>query len=200
MDRPATPADLPAVTVTLQSAFFADPVWGTWAFPDEHARAQPLARLMAAWAQPPLPHGWVRMTERAEAVAVWIPPRVPEMTAAEEAAFQALTAELFGPRAAELEALFDQFEQNHPEDPPHYYLSLWATHRDFAGRGTGTELIGQNLALIDAEGMPAHLESTNPANIPRYEALGFQPRAEFGPPGGPVITTMWREPASGPAS
>ena len=42
--------------------------------------------------------------------------------------------------------------------------------------------------------MPAYLESTNPVNLPRYEALGFAPTGEFGPAGGPVITTMWREP------
>jgi hypothetical protein len=41
--------------------------------------------------------------------------------------------------------------------------------------------------------MPAYLESTNPVNLPRYEALGFRPRAEFGYADSPVITTMWRE-------
>lgn len=194
-DRAATTSDLPAVVATLQSAFFADPVWGAWAFPDEETRAAPLARLLSAWAEPPVPHGWVRMTPRAEAVAVWIPPRVPEMTAAEEAAFETLTAELFGSRAGELAALFAQFEGTHP-DEPHYYLSLWATHRDHAGHGLGTALMEQCLARIDAEGMPAYLESTHPRNLARYEALGFRPRAEFGPPGGPVITTMWREPGS----
>jgi hypothetical protein len=54
-------------------------------------------------------------------------------------------------------------------------------------------LLRANLARIDAEGMPAYLESTNPANIPRYEALGFALTGEFGPMGGPVIATMWRE-------
>lgn len=81
----------------------------------------------------------------------------------------------------------------HPHDRPHYYLGWWATHRDHAGRGLGAVLIDDNLAAIDAEHMPAYLESTNPANLPRYEALGFEPRREFGPPDGPVITTMWRD-------
>ena len=51
----------------------------------------------------------------------------------------------------------------------------------------------EELARIDAEHMPAYLESTNPANLPRYEALGFNRRDEFAPASGPVITTMWRE-------
>ena len=41
--------------------------------------------------------------------------------------------------------------------------------------------------------MPAYLESTNPRNLPRYEALGFRARSTFGPAGGPVVTTMWRD-------
>ena len=72
----------------------------------------------------------------------------------------------------------------------------WATHRDHAGLGLGTRLIRENLAEIDARSLPAFLESTNPANLPRYEGLGFVRRSEFGPPGGPVITTMWRNAAS----
>jgi hypothetical protein len=46
---------------------------------------------------------------------------------------------------------------------------------------------------VDAEHMPSYLESTNPVNLPRYEALGFRAIGEFAPPGGPTITTMWRE-------
>ena len=138
-------------------------------------------------------HGCVRPTN-SEAVAVWLPPGEPEMTDGEERAFDALVGELLGERAAELNALFEQFEEHHPVEPPHYYLSLWGTHRDHAGRGLGTALIREDLARIDSERAPAYLESTNPANLPRYEALGFERMGEFGPAGGPVITTMWRPP------
>jgi GNAT superfamily N-acetyltransferase len=191
--RAATEADLTAVVACLRSGFFEDPVWGDWAFPDPSNRALPLGRLMHFWAQPAIRHHGLRMTARAEAVAVWIPPHEPELTAEEEIAFGILIPELFGDRAKELEELFVHFEEHHPSAEPHYYLSLWATHRDHAGQGIGTALIEESLAHIDAEQMPAYLESTNPANLPRYEALGFRPRSQFGPPGGPVITTMWRE-------
>ncbi len=192
MERAATAADLPAITVTLQSAFFADPLWGEWAFPDPATRREPLGRLLRAWAEAPLPHSWVRIGSEARAVAVWVPPGVQEMTPAQERDFEALTPELFGPRSPELLALFEQFEQHHPTETPHYYLCIWAAHRDHAGEGLGTKLLEANLARIDAARMPAYLESSNPANIPRYEALGFRPRSQFGPPGGPVVTTMWR--------
>ncbi len=40
--------------------------------------------------------------------------------------------------AVEVHALFDRFDEHYPKDEPHYYLSLWGTHRDHAGRGLGT--------------------------------------------------------------
>jgi GNAT superfamily N-acetyltransferase len=133
------------------------------------------------------------MTDGAEAVAVWVPPGAPEMSPEQEAEGEAFVREALGPRAHEVLALFERFDEHHPRRQPHYYLSLWGTHRDHAGRGLGTALIHDNLARIDAERMPAYLESTNPANLPRYEALGFDRSGEFGPVDGPVITTMWRE-------
>jgi hypothetical protein len=43
--------------------------------------------------------------------------------------------------------------------------------------------------------MPAYLESTNPANLRRYEGVGFAASGTFElPDGGPTVTTMWREP------
>jgi GNAT superfamily N-acetyltransferase len=190
--RAAGRADLDAVSACLTSAFFDDPVWGDWAFPERVGRAERLGRLMRFWAQAAMKRPWVRMTRNAEAAAVWIPPPVAELTKDEETAFERLIVDLFGSRAEELSDLFERFDQQHPRDEPHYYLSLWGRHRDRVGSGIGTALMNECLARIDAERMPAYLESTNAANLRRYESLGFRPRAEFGPPGGPVITTMWR--------
>jgi hypothetical protein len=56
-------------------------------------------------------------------------------------------------------------------------------------------LLAENIARIDAEGKPAYLESSNPANDSRYERLGFRRSAEFSTPDGEhTVTTMWREP------
>jgi hypothetical protein len=54
-------------------------------------------------------------------------------------------------------------------------------------------LLAENLRAIDATGLPAYLESTNPANNKRYMAQGFLPADELTLPNGHVITTMWRE-------
>jgi Acetyltransferase (GNAT) family len=184
--------DVPAVAACLTSAFYDDPVWGLWTFPDELSRAERLYELMRFWALAAVRHPWVQMTKNAEAVAVWLPPGEPEMTTREESLFASLLINLLGSRADDVRALCERFDEQHPEEP-HYYLSLWATHRSHAGRGLGTSLIRENLARVDAERMPVYLESTNPANLPRYRALGFCTQAELAPLDGPVITTMWRE-------
>jgi GNAT superfamily N-acetyltransferase len=190
--RAATHDDVSAVARCLASAFYDDPLWGHWTFPDEQSRSRDLLPFMRFWAACSLRHLWVRMTDGAEAVAIWTPPGEVYVTGEEESELSALLDELLGPRAPEIHALFDQFEQHLP-DGDYYHLEWWATHRDHAGRGLGTALLRDDLARVDALGMPAYLESTNPANLPRYESLGFRPLAEFAPVGGLVITTMWRE-------
>jgi GNAT superfamily N-acetyltransferase len=190
--RAATPADTETVTSCLASAFYDDPLWGYWTFPHEQSRMRGLLPFMRFWTACSLRHPWLRMTDGGEAVAVWTPPGEVCVTPEEQPVMASLLEDLFGRRAPELHALFDQFEQNLPEGD-YYHLEWWATHRDHAGRGLGTALIRDNLARIDAMNTPSYLESTNPANLPRYEALGFRPLREFAPPGGPVITTMWRE-------
>jgi GNAT superfamily N-acetyltransferase len=193
--RLAQADDLPAIADCLTSAFFDDPLWGEWSFPDPARRTEPLSRLMGFWARVAVPHGWVRMDPDARAVAVWIPPGVAEMTPADEADFETLIGELFaGPREAELTALFELFEHHHTTERC-FYLSLWGTHRDHLGQGLGTKLLRECLQTIDAAGEPAYLESSNPANVPRYERLGFVVRETFARPGGPPVTTMWRAPA-----
>jgi ribosomal protein S18 acetylase RimI-like enzyme len=188
---------VPAIAACLASAFYDDPLWGRWTFPEEATRYERVYELMRFWTAAAARYPWVRMTDNAEAAAVWIPPGKPEMTAEEEGRFASLIGELVGERASEVNDLLDRFDEHHPKEPAHYYLSLWGTHRDHAGRGVGSALIRDNFARIDAEGMPAYVESSNPANLHRYEALGFTRTGEFGPDGGPAITTMWREARTG---
>jgi GNAT superfamily N-acetyltransferase len=105
-----------------------------------------------------------------------------------------LTVEL-GAHAEPAMQVMEQFESTRPKGRDFYYLSLLGTHRDQRGHGIGMGLLAANLAQIDTEGMPAYLESSNPANNARYQRLGFVPRAEFSTPDGQhTVTTMWREP------
>lgn len=187
--RVATEADLEPATELLTAAFATDPVWG-WAFPNR-------SDLEAWWRfsiRSALRFPWVRVLGDFAAVAMWIPPGESELTAEEEAQVEPMIRDLAGPRAAQLLELLERFESSHPDGPPHYYLSLLGTDPARRGNGYGMALLEQNLAAIDIEEMPAYLESSNPANDPRYERRGFRRIGEFNRPDEELtVATMWRD-------
>jgi ribosomal protein S18 acetylase RimI-like enzyme len=196
--RVATEADLGAIGEGLAGAFEHDPLWG-WAFEDaeRERKLAALAEVFGFFAAAALDLGWVRVTDRVEAVALWIPPGSPEMTPDDEERLPGVIAAACGPESSRrVTELLDAFEHNHPHEPPHFYLSLLATHPDHAGRGHGFGLVADCLAEIDAGDPPAaaFLESSNPANVPRYERLGFRPTREVELIAGLSGTQMWRAP------
>ena len=190
--RTAGADDLPVVAACLASAFYEDPLWGWWAFPDESRRQSDLLSFMTLQAQLGAAEGWTAMTAGGESVAIWTPPGARYGSPEQEPLTNEVVDRLFGPRARALRELFKWFEDHVPAGR-FYHLEWWATHRRHAGRGLGSALLRENLARVDAEHMPSYLESTNPVNLPRYEALGFRKISEFAPPAGPTVTTMWRE-------
>ncbi len=193
--RVATEADLPAISNALTRAFEQDPVW-RWGFEGAYAAGElagPEA-VFGYWARTGLRLGWVRVTANVEAAALWIPPDEPEMTEAEAERFPSFVAESLGEQdTSRVLALMDAFDGNHPHGPPHFYLSLLGTHPDHAGRGLGMGLVAACLEEIDSQGARAFLESSNPANLGRYERLGFRPRREVDLVPGIRATQMWRE-------
>jgi hypothetical protein len=136
--------------------------------------------------------GWTAMTAGGESVTVWTPPGANYGSPEQEPLISEVFERLFGARAPAIRAVFDQLEEHTPAGR-FYHLEWWATHRGQAGRGFGGALLRENLSRVDAEHLPSYLESTNPVNLPRYEALGFRRIGECAPTGGPPVTTMWRE-------
>jgi GNAT superfamily N-acetyltransferase len=186
--RVATPPDLDAATEVLAGAFEHDPLW-SWAL---HGR-EAMTTWWRLYLESALRFPCVWVLGDFAAVSVWIPPGESELTQEDEAKSETLAAELAGARAPDVLELLERFERAHPHDPPHYYLTLLGTDVERRGNGYGMELLRQNLATIDAEAMPAYLESSNPANDARYERLGFRPFGSFDrPDGGMTVTTMWR--------
>jgi GNAT superfamily N-acetyltransferase len=193
--RVARADDLDAVTETIALAFYADPVWG-WAFPDPEKR---LAQHSAIWGQlleEGIERGSLWTLADGAAAALWVPPGEPELSPEREERVEAMVEELVGDSAARTLDTMARFEAAHPEGEPHHYLSLLATHPDHRGKGLGMGLLAENLGAIDAEGGPAFLESTNPANDARYEAQGYRSigRFELGEDG-PDVNQMWRDPS-----
>jgi GNAT superfamily N-acetyltransferase len=189
--RVSRPSDVDAIVATLTSAFFDDPVWGP-TFPTVTTRA---AQVSALWRHSVVSaqrFPWTLVTDGVESVAVWIPPGENEMTGDEEAGLDEFLVGIAGRQIADtILAMFELFEQARPTEP-HFYLSLLATHREHRGAGLGMALLRENLARIDALGVPTYLESSNPANIARYESVGFTWQSELTMPAGQSVTTMWR--------
>jgi GNAT superfamily N-acetyltransferase len=186
--------DAVRVTEVLADAFFLDPVWG-WAFPDQDRRKAQHTVFWRFYVDASIAYGTAWITADGGAAATWIPPGRPEVPEEQEPLLDPMLLELVGAeQTALLNEVFDRFEAAHPADQPHYYLGLLGTHSDFRGRGLGMGLLAHTLNVIDAEGMPAYLESTNPANNERYRAHGFEQVGQFSlPSDGPDVTTMWRD-------
>jgi GNAT superfamily N-acetyltransferase len=199
-----TPSDTPAATLTVMpvglanasnvidaiaEAFLQDPTW-SWAFPDPAAR-------MLWWRHSvtdAMRYPCTFATAGFETVAIWIPPDGTEFSHDGEAKIPGLLKELVGSRAPDVASLLSRFDQAHPRTEPHYHLSLFGTRSDYRGRGLGMALLKENLLRIDAECMPAYLESSNPPNNHRYESVGFVKVVSFqAPSNGPVISGMWRK-------
>ncbi|WP_254648657.1 N-acetyltransferase [Streptomyces sp. GbtcB6] len=139
-----------------------------------------------------LRYPWTLVTPGAEAAAVWIPPGGTELTDQEEDCLPDLLTGAAGAEAAKaILTIYDQLEAAHPEEPC-FYLTLLGVHDDHRGKGLGMGLLAESLARIDVLGAPAYLESSNPANIARYQSVGFNARDEITIATGHIVTTMWR--------
>ena len=189
----ASAADVDAVTRTIALAFGSDPVWG----PALRRRDGDMGHLEQFWR--PFVEGAERlstvfMLEGASSVAVWVPPGEPDLTDEQEAAVtDAAQRALGAEQLAALDELTHRFDLARPTEP-HAYLSLLATHPDFRGRGIGQQLLAENLAEFDRQGVPAYLESTNPANDHRYHRVGFTTFDAFASViDSAPIAQMWRD-------
>ncbi|HEY2555769.1 MAG TPA: GNAT family N-acetyltransferase [Diaminobutyricibacter sp.] len=192
--RVALPSDIDAVTDTITLAFSDDPIWSVALARSDGGtgHARPFWRLFVEGA---VGYSTVFMADDASTVAVWLPPGAKDLTDEQEAEVDELMAANLEPaRLQAFHDLWDRFDTAHPRTTPHMYLSLLATHPDFRGRGIGQQLLAENLAAFDAEGLPAYLESTNPANDHRYERAGFRPVGRINAVlDDATATTMWRE-------
>ena len=174
----------------MMEAFAADPLW-RWAFGDLEGLEEFWRFLIASALRYPC----ISIAEDFAAAAVWIPPGGVELTEDEEERVEPLLRELAGKRAHDIVTLLERFEATHPREKLHYYLSLLGTANGHRGRGVGMALLRDDLRRIDGEGAPAYLESSNPANDRRYEAVGFRRVGAFSTPDDThSVTVMWRTP------
>jgi GNAT superfamily N-acetyltransferase len=182
------PEDHVEAIQVLSEAFNRDPVW-SWVFPDPDHRQAYWRLLVNGGARYP----WTFRSPGFEAVSVWVPPEGGEFLPADEVNLPAIVRSWVGAGAERVLEVFRRFDSGHPREQRHYYLGLLATRDSERGHGHGMALLSENLAQIDREHAPAYLESTNPMNVRKYQALGFEPFDQFQVlDDGPWVDRMWR--------
>src|SRR5689334_8174383 len=127
--RRANSEDIPAVAACLASAFYDDPLWGRWTFPDEDVRAAGMLPLMTLMAEMGL--GGEESTyvvEDAAAATVWTPPGATYGEPGFHERMDEVLGDLFGARKREVDELFERFAENEP-DGDYHHLEWWATRR-----------------------------------------------------------------------
>jgi GNAT superfamily N-acetyltransferase len=175
----ATPADAPRLALALASAFQDDPVIA-WVFPDErHRRAVLPAFMVFRLRKLAFPHDQIWMTGKGAAASVWLPP--PGRW--QESRWQRLgllppLVRFLGLRTPSVLGGLNLMEERHPHDPPHWYLFILGAEQAAQGRGLGSALLTHILARVDADGMPAYLESSNERNLAFMAATALRSPAK----------------------
>ncbi len=195
--RKATTRDAPQLAAVLARAMDHDPGI-CWMFPRSGTRQRLLPQVLAAMIlHLYLPAHEVYTTDDHAAAALWLPPNNAAPAPSDVIRLAARMAPLFplaGRALWRAPGVAGRLTTHRPREP-HYYLALLGTDPPRQGRGIGSALLASQLTRCDAEGLPAHLESSNGRNLPLYRRHGFEVIKELrlgrrGPP----TWLLWREP------
>ena len=193
--RLARRADAPAIADALARAFFADPVM-VWAMPRGRRRLVELRRLYAATARYE-PIDATLLAEDAAGqvvgVAVWHRRGQWGLPVWGEVPFALAAGRALGTDMARMVALGRAASRARPR-VPHWYLQLLGVAADAQRGGFGSALMRRQLERCDADGMPAHLETTA-ENVDFYGRFGFGVTGEITiDRRAPMQYSLWREP------
>lgn len=175
-----------AVAVQVM-AFGADPVM-RWAWPEPRDYLECFPRFLRAFGGTAFAESTAYTSEGFGGVSMWLPPGAEPDA---DAIVEVFESTLEQPRLDESFAIFEQMGAHHIEEP-HWYLAVIGVDPASQGKGVGSALLRHTLAECDAHGLPAYLESSNPANVPLYERHGFEVVGEIQAGSSPVIYPMLR--------
>ncbi len=189
--RAVTAADSASVSQLLARAFWDDPLT-SHLLPDEKTRDVKLPRMFGLLLKLGLPHRACFVTSGCEAATLWRPPNQWHMHFWQYITNAPEMLGVFGANALGVITTMDQVEKNHPKEP-HWYLQTIGTDPAKQGKGFGSLIMREQLAVADAARMPCYLESSKDTNIPIYKSFGFEVTGEIRvPKGGPTLWPMWR--------
>jgi ribosomal protein S18 acetylase RimI-like enzyme len=186
---PAHERHQPRVIATLVSAFIADPV-ERWLFPEPHQYLTHFPVFVAAFGSEAFTRQTVWTLGEFAAAAVWIPPGAEPDG---EMIIAVLRERVAAEKHDEAFAVLEQMDEAHPRYP-HWYLPWLGVDTGRGGTGLGGELLRQCLEVVDADRLPAFLETPNPRTIPFYERHGFEVTSVAQAGACPPVTSMLRAP------
>ena len=135
-------------------------------------------------------------TDDLAGAALWSPPERPRPGLRDLVRLLPLLGDLVGVGrdALRVARLLAEVERARPAEL-HWYLGVLGTDPARQRTGVGAALLGQVLARVDAEGLPAYLETSKEENLAFYGRHGFAVTGRIEAPGeGPTLWLMWREP------
>jgi ribosomal protein S18 acetylase RimI-like enzyme len=187
--RVAAPSDVDRVGDILAEAFADDPVI-SWLFrgPTHELARRAFFAFLAREYHVPL--GVTYLVDGG--CAAWSPPGAPAWPDERIARLRDLVAACAGADGVARHQWLGRALIDARPAEPHFYLGTLGTLPDRRGRGLGRALLSHGLAVVDAAGVAAYLEATNPRGVPFYQRHGFRPVEQLALPHGPVLTTMYR--------
>ena len=193
---PAGPGDLDEVARTLADAFAVDPHFSWFMREDagrDRARLRFFRTLLGAGARA----ARIDRPAGGGAAAVWMPFEwlAPTPLAAELRLLPTLLAATGLARFGRLMAIRADMDRHHPMQRRHAYLWFLGVAPAAQGRGVGSALLRAAAQRLDAEHLPAYLETGTTRNVALYQRHGFAVLSEHqARSDAPTMWSMWREP------
>jgi ribosomal protein S18 acetylase RimI-like enzyme len=169
-------------------AFGNDPL-ARWLYPDSQQYLRYFANFIRLYGGKAFDLGSAFYVGDFVATALWLPPNVEPDKQGLMSLFESTI-----PKEIRND-LFTILEEkgNYRPTEPHWYLPMIGTDPVYQGRGVGSALLRHTLNVIDRDGKPAYLESSNPKHINFYKKFGFEVIGKIQTGSSPPIFPMRRE-------
>ncbi len=168
-------------------AFSTDPVM-RWFYPESRAYLDAFPSFARAFGGRAFEHGTAFVADEFAGAAFWLPLGVESDS---EAIAKAMFGSLGAERLESMAPMMEDMERFHTKEP-HWYLPVIGVDPAHQGKGIGSALLQHTLALVDADGVAAYLESSSPKNVPLYQRFGFEVIGEIQHADSPTFYPMLR--------
>lgn len=194
----ATAADLTDVVRSLSDAFAKDPHMD-WFMRDNSKRDAARLDFFDFLIRGNARLAWIDRPASGGAAAVWMPFEWlgPTPFLAELRGLPLMLRTTGLARFSRMQAIRADMDKHHPMERRHAYLWFLGVAPEAQGRGVGSALLRAANARLDADGLPAYLETGTTRNVALYQRHGYEVISEHrARADAPTMWSLWREPAA----